>query len=122
MNKLLLLSCLMFCTALAAQDVVIWNGGISQEDRESAPTDGTRLVFFVEGGSFLSDVQVVVKDGSGGTIVDTVTKGPWLILKLQPGRYSVLAKRDDGAAQGGYITVDGSNREYAYMFKRGGAD
>ncbi len=47
----------------------------------------------------------------------TVTKGPWLILNLPSGRYHVRATRDGGNAQGGSIVVDGSNQEFAYMFR-----
>lgn len=100
-----------------AQEHVAWNGGITSEERQSAPTTGTKLVFFVEAGNFLSDVNVLVKDMDGKVLVDMVSKGPWLILDLPAGQYRVRAEVD-GDAQGGMITVEeGISREFGYMFK-----
>lgn len=104
-------------SVVSAQDVVLFNGGVGAEERATAPATGTRLVFFVETGNFLSGVQVVVKNDSGTEVVNTVTKGPWLILNLPNGRYRVSATLGENNAQGGYIDVDGSNKEFAYMFK-----
>lgn len=116
MNRLLLLSCCLLCPPAFAQDPVIWNGGITLEERATAPTEGTKLVFFVKGGNFLSDVRVEIRDASRKVVVDTVTKGPWLILDLPQGRYSVRATTKGGEAQGGYIDVTGGRQEFGYMF------
>ena len=102
--------------AIAQDSAVVWTGGIGTEDRATAPKEGTKLVFFVESGSFLSNVQVSVKDSSGREVVNAVSTGPWMILKLEPGRYSVRATVD-GQAQGGQIDVTGGSQEFAYMFK-----
>ena len=108
---------MLLCSAVTAQDVVVFNGGVGADERASAPATGTRLVFFVDTGNFLAGVQVVVKNDSGTEVVNTVTKGPWLILNLPNGRYRVIATRNANDVQGGYIDVDGSNKEFAYMFK-----
>lgn len=102
-------------TALA-QDRVIFNGGISLEERMTAPTTGTKLVFFVRAGNFLSDVQVVVKDQSGQELVNTVSKGPWLILDLPAGRYRVSASIDSGETQSVEIAVENRPQEFGFMF------
>lgn len=108
---------MLLCGATLAQEVVVFNGGVGTDERASAPANGTKLVFFVETGNFLSGVQVVVKNASGTEVVNTVTKGPWLILNLPNGRYNVRATLGTSQAQGGAIEVDGSNQEFAYMFK-----
>jgi hypothetical protein len=108
---------MLLCSVSAAQGVVVWSGGVGTDERESAPTTGTKLVFFVESGSFLSGVQVLIKNANGAEVVNTVSTGPWLILNLPSGRYQVTATRSEGNAQGGYIDVDGSNQEFAYMFR-----
>lgn len=102
--------------AQAQNEALVWTGGIGTEERAAAPKDGTKLVFFVETGNFLSNVQVVVKDASGKEVVNATSKGPWMILKLAPGRYSVNAAVG-GQAQGGTIEVTEGNQEFAYMFK-----
>ncbi|HEY0963030.1 MAG TPA: hypothetical protein VGE69_11810 [Pseudomonadales bacterium] len=102
--------------AYAQNEALVWTGGIGIDERAAAPAEGTKLVFFIEAGNFLADVQVNVKDESGRDIVDAVSKGPWMILKLAPGRYSVQATVA-GETQGGTIDVTGNNQEFAYMFK-----
>lgn len=118
-KHLIVIATLLSATApaLAQDDAVVWNGGVSIEERDTAPKEGTKLVFFVETGSFLSNVQVVVKDAAGHEVVHTVSKGPWMILNLKPGQYTVHASVGE-QAQGGRIEVaEGANREFAYMFK-----
>lgn len=70
----------------------------------------------IDGGNFLSNVQVSVKDASGREIVNAVSTGPWMILNLAPGTYRVRARAGE-QAQGGTIEVTGKNQEFGYMFK-----
>lgn len=116
--KHLFMSSLLLCAGIASgsDGVVIWTGGVSLEERAAAPAEGTKLQFFGREGNYLSDVTVVVKDADGRELVNTMTLGPWLILDLPPGRYSVLATLQNGVAQGGIIDVDGSRQEFGYRF------
>jgi hypothetical protein len=41
--------------------------------------------------AYISDVSVTIKDGSGKIILDTITEGPFLLVRLAPGRYSLDA-------------------------------
>jgi hypothetical protein len=41
--------------------------------------------------AYISDVRVTIKDGSGNIILDTITEGPFLLVRLVPGRYSIDA-------------------------------
>ena len=118
LNRTLVIAALLALStpALAQDTAVVWTGGIGIEERESAPKDGTKLVFFVETGNFLSNVNVVIKDANGKEVVNAVTKGPWMIVKLEPGTYRVRATLG-AQAQGGRIEVTGTNQEFAYMFK-----
>jgi hypothetical protein len=102
---------------LMAQNPVIWTGGISEEERAEAPTTGTRLVFFVSAGNYLSDITVRITDSDDREVVDTTTTGPWLILNLPAGRYNVQATRSNGDVQGVQIeVVAGTNAEFGIMF------
>jgi hypothetical protein len=101
---------------VAPEDPVVFNGGISLEERASAPDEGTKLEFFLSGGPYLSDVHVVVADADGKALVDTVTDGPWLILDLPDGQYSVQASLSEDQVQSGRITVDSRSEKFGYMF------
>src|SRR6185312_7759141 len=41
--------------------------------------------------AYISDVRVTIKDGSGTMILDTVTEGPFLLVRLVPEKYSIDA-------------------------------
>lgn len=43
---------------------------------------------------YAADVQVRIVDADGHTVLDTRADGPFLLVKLQPGRYTVNAARD----------------------------
>jgi hypothetical protein len=101
---------------VAPEDPVVFNGGISLEERASAPKEGTKLEFFLAGGPYLSDVHVVVEDDSGNQLVNTVTDGPWLILDLPEGQYDVQASIGEDQVQSGMITVDSRSEKFGYMF------
>lgn len=101
---------------IAPDDPVVFNGGITIEERASAPEEGTKLEFFAQGGPYVSDVHVRVADSAGNELVNTVTDGPWLILDLPDGEYNVFASLDDGSAQSGKIQVDSRAEAYGYMF------
>lgn len=114
-----LIPVLLFSTvhgAALAQNYVLWSGGITIDEREEAPTGGTKLVFFVQSGAFLSDVRVRVKDASGKELVNVTTEGPWLILALPPGRYQVLAELPNGESRSANIDVGTEPREFGFMF------
>ena len=40
---------------------------------------------------YISDVQVTIKDKLGNTVLDTIAEGPYLLVNLSPGKYSVDA-------------------------------
>ena len=115
-RTLILISALFMLPVMAAQSPVIWTGGITLDERESAPDTGTRLEFFVTGGKYLSGISVNVRDNNGRELVNTVTEGPWLILDLAPGTYRIQATRSNGDVQGGNIEVSGDGGNFAFMF------
>ncbi len=40
---------------------------------------------------FISDVQISIKDKSGNAVLDTTSEGPYVLVKLPAGRYSLDA-------------------------------
>lgn len=114
---LLFVTLLSFVSLAESQEFVLWSGGISEEERATAPDEGIKLVFFIRSGNFLADIKVSVKDQSGQELVNTVSTGPWLILALPDGNYSVVAERSNGAIQSLVISVDSNGaREFGFVF------
>jgi hypothetical protein len=101
--------------ALAQDDYITWNGGVGIDDRAKAPTEGTKLVFFSEQGLYIAGLHVTLKDNEGKVLVDTTGEGPWMILDLPDGTYTVLAEYQ-GFKQGGEIVVDEESEVFGYQF------
>ena len=40
---------------------------------------------------YISDVQIIIKDALGNTVLDTTADGPYLLVKLPAGKYSLDA-------------------------------
>jgi hypothetical protein len=40
---------------------------------------------------YISDVQITVKDKSGNTVLDATAEGPYMLIRLAPGKYSLDA-------------------------------
>ncbi len=119
MSLRLLLAAVLLCFAAAAtaQEHVVWQGGISEEERAQAPESGTRLVFFVSTGSFLSNIALQITASDGNEVVNITTEGPWVYLDLPSGSYDVQAVRGNGDAQSLKIAIDDSDsQEFAFMF------
>lgn len=82
----------------AENEVTYVSGGIgsceSQEMRRIAKDYQLELVFVQKTAmteSFLANIPVEIIDKRGSYMLDTVTKGPFLLAKLPNGRYSVIA-------------------------------
>jgi len=89
------------------------SGGVGFESRAQLAQDerdaNLKLVFTEPQGSYLSDVSVRILDRSGNVVVDTATTGPWLLAKLAPGSYRVIAG-DGTTRQEHAVTVGGALR------------
>jgi hypothetical protein len=67
--------------------------GINARDMLSsqAPDHNVRMVFSLNTGNYVADVDVRVRDARGNTVLQGTSDGPWLLAKLQPGNYTVDA-------------------------------
>lgn len=76
--------------------VTYLSGGIGHEEalamRQEAKHYPLSMVFS-EGkrGEFVSDIHVTIKDKSGKTMLDAVSDGPIMVVKLPAGEYSLTA-------------------------------
>jgi hypothetical protein len=71
------------------------SGGVSLNARDtlrgSEKNANVKLVFALNTGNYVSDVQVKVMDASGRTIIEDTSNGPWLLARLPAGRYTATA-------------------------------
>lgn len=99
----------------AAQDMIKWTGGITIDERQAAPRDGTKLSFFITSGPYLSAIEVTIWNSAGRQILSTTTDGPWLLVDLPAGEYSVRGRRQNGSEQSLKIQV-AQNRNETFGF------
>jgi hypothetical protein len=112
----LIATLLLLAQQAAAQNPVVWSGGITVDERAQAPATGTKLVFFDDTGDFLANVHVIIKDTQGTVVVDTVSPGPWLIVDLPAGSYNARAEVGE-KAQGVAIVIGTEGKpEYGFRF------
>jgi hypothetical protein len=102
-------------------------GGIAEGERamlsEHHPSSGLWVVTAAEGtGAYLAGVDVAIKDSEGNRVLDTRLDGPWLLVDLDPGRYTVTADFG-GQKETRQATVgqQGLHRSYFYFKADAGA-
>jgi hypothetical protein len=81
--------------AKAGTNVPAISGGVSLNARDNLRTQekdaNVKLVFALNTGNYVSDVQVKVVDSKGNTVIDDVSNGPWVLAKLPAGSYTATA-------------------------------
>lgn len=75
------------------------SGGIGLDEssaiKAAAPKYSLELLFAArDGGNYLAGVQVVIRKGSGETLLDTTAEGPFLLARIPPGRYRIAATHE----------------------------
>lgn len=106
-------------TTVWADSYVIFAGGVSKSERDMAPKRGTRLAFFEDPRAFLAAVKVRVTNADGLELVNMEVPGPWLIVDLPSGKYTVVAKRQNGEIQSAVINVDENKfQEFGFKFSK----
>jgi hypothetical protein len=80
---------------MASSGVTYVTGGAGTEavDRLRAMEKdfNLKLVFALNNGEYLADVDVSVVDAANRVVLDTSSEGPWLLAKLPAGNYQVNA-------------------------------
>jgi hypothetical protein len=94
------------------------SGGVSLQERQTlrqmSKDDNVQLIFSAKNRDYLSDVAVRITDAKGHEVFNTVTQGPWLMMKLPAGQYHILATTK-GHAQGTTFAVPSSGRSKTYL-------
>ena len=78
-------------TTLNADPAALRKSGIwEMVDQHYQQRFNLKLVFATQGGSYLADVNVRIDDTRGNKLLDTVSDGPWLLVRMAPGRYRMV--------------------------------
>ena len=92
-------------------DVAYLNGGAGDEEVQyvkQSMKEYTLALAFARAGSpraeYVASVSVTIKDAKGATVFELPSVGPYLLVKLAPGKYSVVAIYND-ATQTRPVTV-----------------
>ncbi len=67
-------------------------------------------------GQFLAGVDVRITGPSGKPVLDTTLDGPWLLVDLEPGQYTVEASHDGQSVQKSTTIAAGDHREMNFYF------
>jgi hypothetical protein len=105
--------------AKSERGVPYLSGGIGLDERDAlratAKDYNLMLNFAAKEGNYLSDVEVVITDTTGNTVLETVSEGPWLFVRLPTGRYTVRATTiGKTSEQGANIRATGQTQLYFY--------
>ena len=73
------------------------NGGIGQEEAEEirAKAGNFNLRLYLSEGNpahAISDAQITISDKQGNVVMNVVSRGPMLFIKLDKGNYKIIAK------------------------------
>jgi hypothetical protein len=77
------------------QGIPYWSGGVGEDDRDALQQVqedyDLKLVFADRSGDYLADVNVLILDAAGKTVLEAVSEGPWFFARLPAGSYTVSA-------------------------------
>ncbi|KUZ13892.1 carboxypeptidase-like regulatory domain-containing protein [Burkholderia diffusa] len=89
-------------------DVSYVSGGIGKDQSTAFERNEAAwplaLRFTGKGGEYLADVHVRIVDGKGTELLATDARGPYMLVKLPPGRYTVHASYQ-GSDESRAVTV-----------------
>ncbi|MDE1183167.1 carboxypeptidase regulatory-like domain-containing protein [Paraburkholderia sp.] len=89
-------------------DVSFTSGGVGLDESKALLSAQSHwplsLRFTGPGSDYLSDVHVKIVDAHNGEVLNTASRGPYMLVKLRPGRYTVHAQYKD-ADQSRSVTV-----------------
>jgi hypothetical protein len=76
-------------------DVSFVSGGVGRDEstalRQARSQWPLSLLFTGPGSNYVADVQVQIVNAGGTSVLDTISHGPHMLVRLPPGRYTVNA-------------------------------
>lgn len=84
--------------AKAQGSVSYVSGGITADERDAmkplAKDYNLRMLFALNVGNYVADVKIKITTGKEKTVLDAVSEGPWMYVKLPAGKYKISAEYD----------------------------
>jgi len=103
----------------ALESGAVITGGIGEESENAIEriedSYNTKLVFTGEGGAYLADVSVNIRDSHGDPVISGISEGPLMLANLKPGNYLVEARKD-GQKEMRKIQVSDNLKTYHMRF------
>lgn len=104
-----------------AQDRPFITGGVSIEEAQALERQRAQyrvwLVTADRGsGAWLAGAQAVVRDARGDVVLDTTLDGPYLLVDLAPGRYTIDVRHDGQSQQQSVSVGDSGTRQLVMYF------
>ncbi len=65
---------------------------------------------------YISDVRITVKDKSGNTVLDTSAEGPYVLIKLPSGKYSLDAVYESAKLHRHLDIREGSHKKITLLW------
>ena len=79
-------------------DVTLVTGGVGLDESQALRTEAPRwplsMRFTGAGADYLADVHVKITDGAGSAVLQADSRGPYMLVQLHPGKYTVKATYD----------------------------
>ena len=102
-------------------------GGIGADEvaafKAAAPQYPLELLFAQKASPndvYLADVKVIVKSASGQVLLDTVSGGPFLLVRLPAGKYRIEADSDGVVKQQAVELKAGQHRRVVFVWEMPG--
>jgi hypothetical protein len=67
-------------------------------------------------GAYLADVKVDIRDAQGREMLNTISQGPLLLVRLPPGDYTVVAESNGVRKERNVDLPDGARRHVVFMW------
>jgi hypothetical protein len=102
-------------------------GGIGLDESEAIKKEGRSWPLMLEfaqgsasgpagGAEYVSNVKIVIKDKSGNVVLDANAEGPFMLVKLAPGRYSLDATYEATTLHRDLKLEKGQNRKITLLW------
>jgi len=98
-------------------------GGVGRDESEAMRKEGRAWPLMLQfsqtnqgRAEYISDAQVTIKDKSGNTVLDATADGPYILIKLAPGKYSLDAIYESVTLHRNLKLEKGQNRKIVLVW------